>query len=301
MAQNFGDRLRGLRKGQKKSQQELASLLGLSQTTIANYENNSRFPNDTILLQLADHFQVSLDYLLGRTEDASPFLSGAVTHPPQQPDEAWSSRYLEALIRTDIREAWRVLSLASKMGISLEIIHDQIIKPALYEAGVQWQKGKLDIAQEHFITAETERFISLLRKKPSSVSTGPLIVALAAGDERHTLGLRMVSSALEETGYTVMYLGSQLPFSSLQFVLNQYPVKVVAISASLLSHVNEARFFIHSLRELESYDHIKVLVGGQAFTNAPHLWKSIGADGYASDAVSAIEEVKRLLEQRKPR
>lgn len=299
MANHFGDRLRGLRKGQKKSQQELASLLGLSQTTIANYENNSRFPNDTILLQLADYFQVSLDYLLGRTEDASPFLADDVHHSPQPLDDSWSHRYLEALIRTDIREAWRVLSLASKMGTPLEVIHDHIIRPALYEAGVQWQKGKLDIAQEHFITTETERFIALLRKKPAAVGSGPLIVTLAAGDERHTLGVRMVSSALEEADYTVMYLGNQLPFSSLQFVLNHYPVKVIALSAALLSHVNEVRFLIQSLRELESYDHIDVMVGGQAFMNDPHLWKTVGADAYAPDAVCALQEVKRLLSRKK--
>lgn len=298
MSKSFGERLRGLRRGKKKNQHELASFLGLSQTTIANYENNSRFPNDVTLLKLADYFQVSLDYLMGRTEDASPFLPDhqkSQDNPAMEQD--WSQRYLESLIRTDIREAWRILLLASQMGVPLKTIHDQILRPALYQAGILWQKGKMDIAQEHFITSETERFISLLRQKPSMVNTGPLIVTMAAGDERHTLGIRMISSSLEEAGYTVMFLGNQLPFSSLQFILNQYPVKVVALSASLPSYVNDVSFIIRSMREHDAYQHIKIIVGGQGFQDAGDLWKKIGADAYAEDTTSAVEAVSRLIEE----
>jgi MerR family transcriptional regulator, light-induced transcriptional regulator len=298
MSRNFGNRLRGLRRGKKKSQKELAHFMGLSQTTIANYENNSRFPNDITLLKLADYFQVSLDYLMGRTEDAAPFLPANQKKPSvPELDEEWSQRYLEALTRTDIREAWRVLQLASQMGIPLEMIHDRILRPALYEAGVLWQKGKMDIAQEHFITAETERFISLLRQKPSTVNSGPLIVTMAGGDDRHTLGIRMVSTALEEAGYSVMFLGSQLPFSSLQFILNQYPVKIVALSASLPAYVNDLSFIIRSMRELEAYRHIKIMVGGQGFDGSPDLWRKIGADAYAEDTASALEVVPKLLQK----
>ena len=298
MGNTFGARLRGLRKGKKISQQELAVTLGLSQTTIANYENNTRFPHDTILLQLADYFQISLDYLLGRTEDASPFLpTKAMESGMTEPDEEWSNRYLDALIRTDIREAWRVLVFASRMGVPLETIHDRILRPALYEAGIRWQKGKLDIAQEHFITAETERFITLLRKPPSNVNTGPLIVALSAGDERHTMGIRMLCTALEEAGYSAMYLGNNLPYSSLRFILNQYPVKVVALSAALNAHINDVTFLISSMRESVAYDHIKVIVGGQAFDGQPQRWTETGADAYAPNITQARQSIHRLLEK----
>lgn len=301
MNATFGERIKGLRRGRKKNQKELASYLGLSQTTIANYENNSRFPNDATLINLADYFHVSLDYLLGRTDDSSPFI------PPNQKskninkahsvDEGWSGRYLEALIRTDFKEAWRVLELASQMGHTLETVYDKILKPALYKAGVLWQTGKLDVAQEHFITSETERFISLLRKKPSTITPGPLVVTFAADDDRHTLGVRMVSSALEEAGYNVMFLGNQLPFNSLRFILNQYPVKVVAMSASHPVYVNNITFMINNMREHSSYDHISVIVGGQGFHGKPDLWKEIGSDAYGEDASTAVKLVSALLGQ----
>lgn len=299
MSKTFGERIKGLRRGMKKNQKELASYLGLSQTTIANYENNSRFPNDMTLIRLADYFHVSLDYLLGRTDDSSPFLTldqrtqGARAN--QRFDSNWCERYLEALIRTDIKEAWRVLILATQLDNSLETVYDKILRPALYRAGELWQQGKLDVAQEHFITSETERFIALLRKKPSTITNGPLVVTFASGDDRHTLGIRMVSSALEATGYNVMFLGTQLPFSSLRFILNQYPVKVVAMSASNPVYINNISFMIKNLRESSSFDHISVIVGGQGFHGDPDLWKKVGADAYGDNTSIAVKMVSALL------
>ena len=64
----FGLRLKKLRKEQNLRQTDLAEKLNLSRTTIANYEQNIRFPNQEALCNLADQFDVSLDYLLGRTD-----------------------------------------------------------------------------------------------------------------------------------------------------------------------------------------------------------------------------------------
>ena len=43
-------------------------MLGLAQTTIANYEQGKRFPDEETLLKIADFFNVSMDYLFGRSE-----------------------------------------------------------------------------------------------------------------------------------------------------------------------------------------------------------------------------------------
>ena len=48
-------------------QKELAAILKVSVGTVSNYENNIHFPDQEALLQLADYFGVTVDYLLGRT------------------------------------------------------------------------------------------------------------------------------------------------------------------------------------------------------------------------------------------
>ena len=62
-------RLAELRKARNLTQKQLASELNLSETGIQNYENLRRKPAYDVLLALADFFDVSLDYLVGRTDN----------------------------------------------------------------------------------------------------------------------------------------------------------------------------------------------------------------------------------------
>ena len=64
---SFGDILTSLREERGIYQKELAVILKVSVGTISNYENNIHFPDQEALIQLADYFSVTVDYLLGRT------------------------------------------------------------------------------------------------------------------------------------------------------------------------------------------------------------------------------------------
>ena len=61
-------RLKELRKGKKISQLKLALDLNMNQNTISRYENMEREADYETLIKIADYFQVSIDYLLGRSE-----------------------------------------------------------------------------------------------------------------------------------------------------------------------------------------------------------------------------------------
>lgn len=61
-------RLRELREARHLSQVRLAMELNLSQNSISRYENREREAGYETLVAMADYFQVSLDYLLGRTD-----------------------------------------------------------------------------------------------------------------------------------------------------------------------------------------------------------------------------------------
>ena len=64
----MGLTIKGLREEKAISQSQLAELLGVKQNTISNYENNSARPSYEVLVKLADIFDVSTDYLLGRED-----------------------------------------------------------------------------------------------------------------------------------------------------------------------------------------------------------------------------------------
>ena len=61
------ENLKTLRKKRGISQAKMAEILGVSQQTISNYENSDIEPDIELLCRMADYFEISIDYLVGRT------------------------------------------------------------------------------------------------------------------------------------------------------------------------------------------------------------------------------------------
>ena len=63
----FSDRLRELRNAKDLSQSDFAKQLGISKSSVNMYERGEREPNFKMLEQIADYFNVDMDYLLGKS------------------------------------------------------------------------------------------------------------------------------------------------------------------------------------------------------------------------------------------
>jgi len=66
-------RLRDLREDSDRNQTELATMLGMSQTGYSKYETGENEIPVSILIKLAEIYQTSTDYLLGRTDVKTPY------------------------------------------------------------------------------------------------------------------------------------------------------------------------------------------------------------------------------------
>lgn len=66
MTEAFPQRLQKLREHRRMSRKALSELCGLSKNMVARYEKGIREPSISKLMELADYFEVSVDYLLGR-------------------------------------------------------------------------------------------------------------------------------------------------------------------------------------------------------------------------------------------
>lgn len=64
----LGKRIKELRLERGVTQSELSDYLGLTPKMVSFYELEQRFPPQDIIIKLADYFNVSADYLLGRSE-----------------------------------------------------------------------------------------------------------------------------------------------------------------------------------------------------------------------------------------
>ena len=65
----FGERLKELRKSKNLTQEKLAERLSVNRDALAKWETDRAFPDVNIIKELADLFEVTTDYLLGRKED----------------------------------------------------------------------------------------------------------------------------------------------------------------------------------------------------------------------------------------
>ena len=98
----FGERLRTLREASGfASQQALADALGVAQSTVANWEGGRREPNYALTVKLADLFQVTLDYLLGRSDEPN----GGVVTQAQVRSAVWGDKsHLPAEVEDELWE-----------------------------------------------------------------------------------------------------------------------------------------------------------------------------------------------------
>lgn len=65
----FAQRIAAIRKEKKLSQEKFAELVNMSQRSVAAWEGGDRTPSFSVLIDLAEKLDVSLDYLLGRSDE----------------------------------------------------------------------------------------------------------------------------------------------------------------------------------------------------------------------------------------
>lgn len=66
-------RIKDLREDHKYTLKDFSKILGLNYRTYAYYESGERLMPHEVLIQIADFFNCSTDYLYGRTDDLKPF------------------------------------------------------------------------------------------------------------------------------------------------------------------------------------------------------------------------------------
>ena len=92
------DNLKAARKKSGKTQKEVAEGIGIGQGTYKNYETGAREPNGETLVAIANYFDVSTDYLLGRqeaTDSKKPLDEFAQRECLKNPEKVFLQKYLE--------------------------------------------------------------------------------------------------------------------------------------------------------------------------------------------------------------
>lgn len=78
----FADKIKELRSLRKWSQKELGSRIGVAQSQITDYERGLKYPSTETLIKIARIFSVSLDYLVGISDDIGKLDEEEIVNDP---------------------------------------------------------------------------------------------------------------------------------------------------------------------------------------------------------------------------
>ena len=129
----FADRLRSLRKENNITQQELANKFFITKSAVSKYENGVNTPENKLLQELANYFNVSVDYLLGRSDNRKFTESFSPSDEQLQIKES----LLNALIKEknfnekSLIKAFSIIEAFSKKGVNIDDISTDKINQAI--------------------------------------------------------------------------------------------------------------------------------------------------------------------------
>jgi len=197
--------------------------------------------------------------------------------------------YLKRLLAQDQSGATDLIFNAADAGIPIPSLYMNVLQPTLHEVGRLWQTNRISIPQEHYFTAATKTIMSqlypyLIQRR----SNGRRLIATCIDGELHEIGIRMVCDVFTMNGWEAAYLGASVPVSEIVTLVAIEKPEILALSITIAPNLPKAVALIGAIRENPECAGTRIIVGGYPFNSCPGLWRRIGADACARDAVAAM-------------
>lgn len=122
---------------------------------------------------------------------------------------------------------------------------------------------------------------------------GRVVLGTVKGD-LHEIGKTLVATMLTANGFQVTDVGIDQSAEEFIAAIRETNAELVGMSALLTTTMREQKTVIDALEDAGLRDQVKVMIGGAPVTQS---WADqIGADGYAEDAIGAIDLAYRLID-----
>jgi len=178
----------------------------------------------------------------------------------------------------------------------LAIINEGLV-PGMNTVGEKFQCGEYFLP--HLIIAANgmqqamELLEPELKERQQAVErAGTMVIGSVAGDI-HEIGKSLVATMMSAAGFQVYDLGVDVPTKTFVSKVKETGANLLGLSALLTTTMTVQREVIEALEEAGIREQVKVIIGGAPVSQE---WaNTIGADGYAEDAVGAIELARLLV------
>lgn len=251
------------------------------------------------LAQLEKHISPLL--LPAERDAVCTFLSlglQACTQPPpdsgQQAEDGPLSltmrAYLAAILGFQRQAALGVVEEAIQNGARHVDIYVDVISEALHRVGALWEQNRISVAQEHMATAITQYVIATIysRLAPTAPCRGSMVVTGVSG-ELHQIGPNLVADAMEASGWTVRFLGTNLPNPAILAKVEEASADVLCVSTTLVANLLAAAELIQAVRASLGVRAPRIVLGGAAYRLVPQFASEIGSAEVILDLKQALD------------
>ncbi len=204
-------------------------------------------------------------------------------------------KFYISLSQGKMEEVKKIIEEGLIEGGSAEDILKEGLISSMDRVGAKFKDGEIYIPEVLMAARAMHAGMAVLKpilSKSATALAGKVIIGTVKGD-LHDIGKNLVMMMLEGGGFEVVDLGTDVPTSKFVESIKQYQPQVVGMSALLTTTVMEMKNTIRAIEKAGLANQVKTIVGGAPVTET--FAKEIGADGYAPDAVSAVDVVKSLI------
>lgn len=205
----------------------------------------------------------------------------------------------QSVIDMEVEKATELTQKALDEGTEAEKVMNEALVPAMDAVGDQYEKGERYVPEMLLSAQAMKGGMQLLRPLLAESGVEPkgrIVIGTVEGD-LHDIGQNLVSMMLEGAGFEVTNLGAETPAGEFVSSVKDNSADILGISALLTTTMTHMPEVIDALQEDGLRENVKVMVGGAPVSQ--DYADEIGADGYASDASSAVKLAEELVGARK--
>jgi len=204
--------------------------------------------------------------------------------------EGFLERYLDTLLRGDRSACRVVIEQVLHSGTPANLVYIDVIWPIMVEIEQLLRTGRISSIQEHLATRINRAIVNQLQNKlPRRPSRDKKIVVCCAMDELQELGAQIMADLFESDGWDVKFLGGGLTNDDLLAFVNEYGPDVLLIYGTTPKQAPGIRQLIDTIKDVNAWPSLRIMVSGGLFNRADGLWEEIGADLFAATGAEALQ------------
>jgi 5-methyltetrahydrofolate--homocysteine methyltransferase len=177
---------------------------------------------------------------------------------------------------------------------ALDILNEGLV-PGVQALSKLFKDGQVYLPEVLISVRAMNRGLEVIKPQLASKdlgNKGTVVVGTVEGDI-HDIGKNLVGMMLKSNGFEIVDTGCDVSADSFLSAVRENNADIVAMSGLLTTTVTYFSTVIEALKEAGLRGKVKVMVGGAPVSQ--EYADEVGADGFAADCVSAIDEATRLM------